>query len=114
MRSIKLIPIGDEVPPGWAAVRFSPRVTAAALALWLMGAGTVFGSLNGCGLLGAKAIEVATPVAISAAKKLVQSVADYVLSTGKEAKQVNCEEEWYPEDGELLILCTVKYEESTK
>ena len=66
----------------------------------------------GCGLLGAKAIEAATPVAISAAKKLVQSVADYVLSTGKEAKQVNCEEEWYPDEGELLILCTVKYEES--
>lgn len=62
-----------------------------------------------CGALASGLVPVATPLAVDAGKKLVESVMEYVESKGKEPTQVNCEEEWHPKEKELLILCTAKY-----
>ena len=56
--------------------------------------------LPSCGILA----QAATPIAIDAAKLLVQSVVAYAKTKGLETDRVNCEEEWDPDDGELLIL----------
>lgn len=63
----------------------------------------------GCSALGAAATKAAVPVAVEAAKKLVESVSDYVRAKGKTPEQVNCEEEWHPKERTLLILCDVVY-----
>lgn len=69
--------------------------------------------LSACAALGTAATTAAVPVAIDAGKRLIDSVVRYAESRGKKPDQVNCEEEWHPKEGLLLILCEVKTQKET-
>lgn len=71
------------------------------------------GALAACGTFGSAASSVVVPIAVDAGKRLVDSVIRYAESRGKKPDQVNCEEEWHPKDGLLLILCEVKTRKET-